>query len=586
MLGQSRRGATRSATRSATQSVTQPSVTQPSAKQCATPSDPVWLTLAIVAIVVSCVFLLWPVGSMLVASLIDATGAITISGYMRFFSEPIYRQALCNTVILGATVTCFSMLLGGGLAVILARYTFPLAGFASALPLLTMVIPDVIVASAWVLILGRQGIVNGWLSALGLQIPSLYGWWGLIFVMTLNHYAYAFVAVLVGLKSMDRTLEEAASSLGRPMWRVISGVTLPMLLPSILSGAVVVYTHVIGSFGVPAMIGARTPVLAVKAYHEFVSEMGGDAQMQATLASAIVFLGIAALVLQKLLVSPRHYQMAAGHASAPSCIAGWRAVVSTSSVLLLIALSVLPTMVVIVTAFTPSSGPVLHYGGFTLDHLSYVWRAGRKPLSHSVFLATVATIIGTLFSVVAAYLIVKRRSVLSNFLEILLTLPMTIAGTALGIALATTFNSGWLVLTGSWTILALAYFWRRMPISVRAVIGPLHNLKDAIEEASMSLGVSPIRSFFKVVVPLLGPSIAAAAVWMWVTTLSELSATMMLYFGGMTTIPVEIFQQVDSGRLGVACAYSLLLLLTIFVPLAVQRRAIRQASSRNRSFRM
>ena len=82
----------------------------------------------------------------------------------------------------------------------------------------------------------------------------------------------------------------------------------------------------------------------------------------------------------------------------------------------------------------------------------------------------------------------------------------------------------------------------------------------------MSLGVSPIRSFFQVVLPVIGPSVAAAAVLMWVSTLSEVSATIVLYFGGMSTMPIEIFQQVDSDRLALACAYSLLLLLAIFAP--------------------
>ncbi|WP_231859923.1 ABC transporter permease [Bordetella parapertussis] len=176
------------------------------------------------------------------------------------------------------------MLVGGSLAVVVARCSFPLAGLVAALPLVTLVIPDVVVAASWVLILGRQGLLNGWLEPLGIQLPALYSWWGLVYVMTLNNYVYAFVAVLVGMKSMDRNLEEAALSLGRPEWQVLRCVTFPLLLPSVFAGALMVFTHVIGSFGVPAILGARTPVLAVKAYNEFVSEMGGNPQMQTTMA--------------------------------------------------------------------------------------------------------------------------------------------------------------------------------------------------------------------------------------------------------------------------------------------------------------
>jgi len=533
--------------------------------------DPAWLALAVLCVGILGVFLLWPLVTMLGKSFVDADGGAGLGGYVRFFSEAAYREVFFNTLILGAGVTLSSMLLGGGLAVVVARCKFPLAGLVTVLPLVTLVIPDVVVAASWLLILGKQGLLNGWLEPLGVQLPSLYSWWGLVYVMTLNNYVYAFVAVLVGLKSMDRNLEEAAQSLGQPLGRVLSGVTAPLLLPSVFAGALIVFTHVIGSFGVPAILGARTPVLAVKAYNEFVSEMGGSPQMQATMASLLVFLGAGMLLVQKFVVERRQFQMESGRSPSAMPIKGWRAVAATGSVLAVVALSLLPAVTVVVTAFTPSVGPVLRYGGFTLNHLRYALVRAPEPLYNSLFLATVATVAGLLFSVVAAYLVVKRRSVLTHLLDVLVMLPLTIAGTVLGIALVNSFNSGWLVLTGSWVIMALAYFLRRVPTSVRAAVGPLHNLKDSIEEASVSLGVSPIRSFFQVVLPVIGPSVAAAAVLMWVTTLSELSATVVLYFGGMNTMPIEIFQQVDSGRLALACAYSVLLLLAIFLPLALAR---------------
>ncbi|CAB3799934.1 ABC transporter permease [Pararobbsia alpina] len=533
--------------------------------------DPVWLALAILSVGMLGVFLVWPLITMFGKSLIGPDGSVDFSGYVQFFSERSYREAISNTLILGITVTFNSMLVGAGLAIVVARCKFPFVGLVTALPLTALVIPDVVVAAAWVLVLGKEGLINAWLAPMGIELPSLYSWWGLVFVMTLNNYVYAFVAVFVGLQSMDRNLEEAAQSLGSPMGRVIRGVTLPTLLPSVLAGAMIVFTHVIGSFGEPAILGARTPVLAVKAYNEFVSEMGGNAQMQTTMASLLVFLGVGVLLIQKFVVERRQFQMESKRAPTASPIAGWRALAATVSVFLVIALSMLPAIVVIVTAFTPSVGPVLRYGSFTLDNMEHVLFQAPEPLYHSLLLATVAMIAGTLFAIAAAYLIVKRRSSLTRTLDVLLALPLTIAGTVLGIALTNTFGSGWLVLTGSWVIMALAYFLRRVPTSVRAAMGPLHHLKDDIEEASMSLGASPIRSFFQVVLPVTGPSVAAAAVLMWVTTLSELSSTIVLYFGGMSTIPIEIFQQVDSDRLALASAYSLLLLLAIFVPLAIAR---------------
>lgn len=533
--------------------------------------DPAWLMLALGAVALLGYFLLWPVLSMLTSSLFNKEGQFGLHGYVQFFSEPAYRESLFNTLWLGGAVTLLSLVLGAGLALAAARFSFPLAACLGVLPLLTLVIPDVVVAAAWIVVLGKQGVLNSLLAPLGLELPSLYSWWGLVFVMTLNNYVYAYVAVLVGLKSMDRNLEEAGLSLGSSPVRTLRTVTFPLMVPALCGAAVLVFMHVIGDFGVPAILGARTPVLAVKTYNEFVSEMGGNPQMQTTMASLLVFLGLALLLIQKWVVARRTYQMESGRAPERVPLRAWQAAVCATLVSILIVLSVLPVMVVIITAFTPSIGPVLKYGGFTLSHMQQALVQAPGPLYNSLLLGAAATSAGAVFSIVAAYLIVKRPSGLSVGLDVLVMLPLTIAGTVLGIALINVFNSGWLVLTGSWVIMALAYFLRRVPTSVRAAMGPLHNLRNSIEEASISLGVAPMPTFAKVVLPVVWPAVIAATVLMWITTLSELSATVVLYFGGMSTLPIEVFQLVDSGRLAQASAYSLVLLMAIFLPLLLTR---------------
>lgn len=533
--------------------------------------DPAWLMLALGAVALLGYFLLWPVLSMLTSSLFNKEGQFGLHGYVQFFSEPAYRESLFNTLWLGGAVTLLSLVLGAGLALAAARFSFPLAACLGVLPLLTLVIPDVVVAAAWIVVLGKQGVLNSLLAPWGLELPSLYSWWGLVFVMTLNNYVYAYVAVLVGLKSMDRNLEEAGLSLGSSPVRTLRTVTFPLMVPALCGAAVLVFMHVIGDFGVPAILGARTPVLAVKTYNEFVSEMGGNPQMQTTMASLLVFLGLALLLIQKWVVARRTYQMESGRAPERVPLRAWQAAVCATLVSILIVLSVLPVMVVIVTAFTPSIGPVLKYGGFTFSHMQQALVQAPGPLYNSLLLGAAATSAGAVFSIVAAYLIVKRPSGLSAGLDVLVMLPLTIAGTVLGIALINVFNSGWLVLTGSWVIMALAYFLRRVPTSVRAAMGPLHNLRNSIEEASISLGVAPMPTFAKVVLPVVWPAVIAATVLMWITTLSELSATVVLYFGGMSTLPIEVFQLVDSGRLAQASAYSLVLLMAIFLPLLLTR---------------
>src|SRR5688572_15140789 len=168
--------------------------------------------------------------------------------------------------------------------------------------------------------------------------------------------------------------------LGQPLMRVLEGVTVLLILPSIFGAALVVFTHVIGSFGIPAILGARMPVLAVKAYNEFVSELGGNPQMQTIMASLLVMLGVAMLAIQKLVIERNQYQMESGRTPAPVAISGFPATLAAVAVVLVVVLSLAPAVVAVITAFTPARGPVLNYGGFTTAHMATALSKAMQPL--------------------------------------------------------------------------------------------------------------------------------------------------------------------------------------------------------------
>jgi iron(III) transport system permease protein len=277
------------------------------------------------------------------------------------------------------------------------------------------------------------------------------------------------------------------------------------------------------------------------------------------------------LVAQKALVERKNYQMESGRAPEPVRLVGTPKAVAIAVAAVFIAFSLVPLAVVFVSAFSATRGPVIFYGTFTTQNFVRAFEVAPDALTNSMFLASVATLFGVTFSMFTAYCIVKKRSSLTKLLDILLLVPLTVAGTVLGIALVGAFNSGWIVLTGTWVVMALAYFFRRMPFGMRAAASALYNLRDSVEEASISLGVTPIATFFKVIVPVMRPAVIAAAILIWVTTLSELSATLVLYYAGMSTIPIEIYQQIDSGRMAVASAFSVILLCAIFIPLFLAR---------------
>ena len=174
-----------------------------------------------------------------------------------------------------------------------------------------------------------------------------------------------------------------------------------------------------------------------------------------------------------------------------------------------------------------------------------------------------------------SYLIVKKKSRLSPLLDAAVVVPLTISGTVLGIALVQSFNTGPLVLTGTAFIMVLVYVVRRLPFGVRNASSMLYNIPTSIEEASISLGVTPLRTFVQVVLPVMKGAIFSAAILMWATSISELSASVVVYSAGLETMPIAIFRQVDTGRLGLASAYGATLVTLILVPVLALPRLLR-----------
>ncbi|HLR12962.1 MAG TPA: iron ABC transporter permease [Burkholderiaceae bacterium] len=535
-----------------------------------------WSVLAAGCLLVLVALVLWPLATLFYKSAIDPqTGQFSLTGFQTFFSDSTYTTAFFNTIRLGLTSVAGTLLLGAPLAYVVARYDFPGKSVVALLPLATIVLPDIIVSQAWLMLLGNNGIVRLALEDIGIWLPSFYGWFGMSFTLILNDYTYVYLGMLAAIKAIDGTIEEAAVNLGASNLRRAFTVTLPVLLPALTINAMIVFTLAVDNFSIPMILGGRVDVLSSLTYTTFLSEMGGDPIMQSVLAVASVVLVGFVLFVQKRMVERKTYHMQQGRAPKPIRAQGAPAIALTGMAILFVVFSMTPAAIVIVGAFTKASGPVMQYGQFTLDNVIRALRYAPEPIVNSLMLASVATIAGTCFAIVVSYLIVKKRRPVVTGLDYVVMLPLAISGTVLGIALIQTYNSGYIVLTGTWVIMAAAYFVRKVPFSIRSASASLYSIPDSIEEASVNLGVPPIRSFFKVVLPLMKPAILAAAILMWVTSLAEISATIVLYYGGMETMPIQMFRQIDAGFLHTASAYGVILMVVILVPVYTAVRVLR-----------
>ncbi|SPT37177.1 Inner membrane ABC transporter permease protein ydcU [Achromobacter denitrificans] len=443
----------------------------------------------------------------------------------------------------------------------------------SILPLITLIIPEVIGAQTWLMILGNNGVLTRALrDGLGLDPPSFYGWPGLLTVMTFTYYAYIYIGTLAAIRGFDAQLEEAAQSLGTspPVSRL--KVMAPVVMPAVLASALLVFTMVVGNFATSMILGHRVELLSVLTYQASVSETGSDPVMQSTLATTSIGLVMLALFLQRWIVSRGRYEITQGRAAPETPIRGPGGLAMAGAALAVMALSMLPLGTLAVGAFTRAHGPVMRWGEWTVAHLERVLINAPGPVLNSVLFAGAATLIAIAFSTLASYLIVKKRNVLTPWLDYLSSIPLALSGTVIGIGLLMTFGHGAFDLSGTASLIVLAYIVRRLPFGVRNASSTLFNLPDSIEEASISLGVPPLASFIKVVLPLMAPAIAAAAVLTWTTSVSELSASVIVYSPGHETLPIQIFRLIDSGLMAQASAYGLVLITVILAPVLLATR--------------
>jgi len=525
----------------------------------------VWTAVSGVAFALLLVLLVIPLGRLLYASVLDDAGRFTAKHYRDFLAYPYYARTIGHSFLVSSLVTLAALVVAVPVAFLAARVDIPGKAVLRTLAILPLVSPPFIGAYSWILLFGRAGYVTSGLQRIGITIPTVYGMHGIVLALTLNLYPFIFLMVAGALQALDQTLEEAAQGLGSSPWRVFWTVTVPVTMPSILGGALLVFLTAFAEFGAPMVIGEGYQVLPTVVYSLFVNEMGSNPAMASTAATLLVLCTTAILLVQYWVLGRKRYamtQLRPVPPVRPRPLLRW---LCAGAAYLVVGLSLVPAIVVAVTSFFESRGPVL-YPNFSLGNYREVLFNVPRTIVNSFFLSTVSTLLDVLLGTLIAYLVVRRRSATTAALDSCVMVPYAIPGTVIGVAYIVAFNKPPIILTGTFLILLLAYFIRRLPYSVRSGSAILHQIDPAVEEASISLGVSPLKSFAKVTARLMLPGIVSGGILTWVQTITEISATIFLYFGAWSTITVVIYRQVSSSNFGAAAAASTILLVAVFIP--------------------
>lgn len=532
--------------------------------------------VSLLAFAVLGLFLLYPLWLVLRSSVQDdATGGFTLAAYAQILSSRYYLGSLGNSLAAGAMSMALASAVGVPMAFCLARLHVPGKPLLLALASVPLVLPSFVGAYALVLLFGRAGVVTVALRSVGIAAGSIYGMAGIVAVFTLTLYPYVLLPTLAGFRAVDAAMEEAARNLGASRWRAFRTVLLPIVAPSVLAGALLVFIEALENYGVPAVLAEDRPFLALDIFKLFAGESDPNAAVAGALSVLLVGCTAVMLLLQRSYLARRRFATHARRAAPPiPASRRWR-LLATAFCWGVVLLSLLPFAAVVVISFQHFQGPVLSWQP-GLGNYRNLLRGSYRPLANTLALASLAAAAAAVLGAPLGYVLARQRGRVSALLNIVATAPFAVSGTVLGIGLAVAFNSGWPVLTGGWLILVVAYAVRKLPLSVRSASAAVHQIDPSLEEASINLGLSPIRTFLTLTVPLMGGGLAGGTVLVWVAATAEVSSTIVLYSSRWTTMTVLMLQSLEGTAPGEAAAAASILILFTAAPLLLAYRLLRR----------
>ena len=478
--------------------------------------------------------------------------------------RPRTVEVIVRTVALMAAVMIGCIAIAAPLAWLTVRTDLPGRGFWRVATMLPLALPSYIVAFTIAVGLGPRGILQGWLEAAFApfsitidRIPSIYGFPGAAFTLIIISFPYVLLPIRAALWNMDTALEESARVLGRTRRQTFTSVTLPMLRPAILAGGLLAALYALSDFGAVAIMRYETFTWSI-----FIQY---GAALNRTLAAAW---SLGLIVLALVVVWGEHmarnagggrYYLSGGGAArlpTPVPLGPWRWPALLYCGLVAMVSLGLPAIVLIYWTIR---------GVAAGEPLELLWRAA----ANSVGVSALAAVLTVLCAMPIAVLAVRYPGLFSRWLERLGFIGFALPGIviALGLVYFGANYAPWLY--QSLAMLAVAYVTLFLPAAVGALRTSLVQVRPEFEDAARSLGKSPLTVLLTITLPLIRPGILTGAALVFLLTMKELPATLILSPIGFTTLASSIWAAAEEAFFARAAAPALLLVAVSSVPLAL-----------------
>ena len=520
-------------------------------------------------------------------------GEFNLRDVANIIMEPETYKALTNSLIIASGTTIGSTIVGTFFAWLVTRTDLPFKNFMKSMFLVPFMLPSFIGALAWKMLLSpNAGFINKFfMNNFGFEGPifNIYSYLGIVLVEVMYLFPFVFIQVCGALERMDPTLEESARISGAGLFTITRKITIPLVLPSILSGALLIMLYSMAHFGTVAVLGIENgifniPTLIYQRIHQSAGSFD-SIRTGTVLATVLVITAAFIIWLQGKILSKGHYQIIGGKSFRPMELK----LRALRVPLLIICLAyigltiVLPTVVIFLVGGLKTYGLPFTLQNLSLDNYKFIlfdYKVTKDAIWNSVTLGLSAAVITMFAGVMISYVIVKMKVRGKGILEFLGMLPFSVPGSviALGVILAWSGQFGINLYNTVWIIL-VAYIARYMGFSLKANSAALEQVHDSLVEAARSCGATMWQTLKDIVLPLVRPGMLASFFLIFLPSLRELTVSIMLYAPTTRTIGVAIYTLNEDGETVVSAALAGIALILIIVGQTLINRFTRKAGA-------
>ena len=481
-------------------------------------------------------------------------GSFSLEAFARVYTYKLNWTALSNTIITASASMILGVIIAFPLAWLIGRTNLYFKKFFRTLFVMTYMVPPYVGAMAWLRLLNPTvGILNQWLAKIFnlSEMPfNIYSVGGLIWVLTTFYYPYAFITISRAMEKMDPSLEEASKISGASPLKTVATITMPMMMPSIVAAALLVFVSAASCYGIPSIIGAPGNVDTVTTrIIDFVYLGSSEGLSDATtLAVFLMLVANIILYLSTFVVGRKQYITVSGKSTRPNIVdlGKWRIPVTALVIIFAIIVVGIPFATVFATSFTTNMGKSLfEAGNFTTKYWQVVFTRQQilNSAKNSIISASVAATAGIVISCVMAYLLTRTRAKGRHIPDFLITLGSGTPSIVIALGLIMTMNGKFIInIYNTLFIMIVAYMIKYLMMCMRTIVSAMSQIHESLEEAAQISGAGWIKRFKDITIPLIAPSVVAGWFLIFMPCFYELTMSTLLYSTDTKTIGFELYQ--------------------------------------------